>query len=568
MAATRPDAEVLARDALEWLLRRAREQGPALAWAGRTDDDELDPTLYGGTAGIVLALLEGYRHFGDARYAEAASRGAQTVAAAVAEEWELPSLAFGVAGMALALRAVYDMLGDHRAGQATAGALDLLRRRFDGQRWAGHFELLKGNAGIALCAALAGDLDLAVLAVTPYLSTAEPTPGGVHWEARTGLPARFHHISHGTLGIVYALAAVGHAACRDDLIDLALAGAADVVSRNEAGPGGFLVPHSDPQHRPEVIERYSYGWCHGPAGDAQVFRLLAQVTGDPAWTALASRCWHTVTRSGVPQRLRPGFWDNNGRCCGTAGVLALACDRQAEDGDGLAFADILVGDLAARATLDAGGARWSNYEHRASPAALSPRMGWAMGNAGIVRELLRYARIRAGQAPDYAVAWPGQPLVARLRAGVQGGYAGDRFAEGGAEFGRLEHLGLGAEREHVEHRDVGRVDPHPGLDPVLPPRDHVRATADPDALGPAEQGGEAAAAWRQPDPRPLDRRTTGAFAPARGSGAGRDRKIAAVAIDQLEPAQAAADRVHRDPRGAERLDIAQHGARRHLKLGG
>ena len=34
------------------------------------------------------------------------------------------------------------------------------------------------------------------------------------------------------------------------------------------------MPHSDPQYRPELIEPYSYGWCHGPAGDAQVFRLL------------------------------------------------------------------------------------------------------------------------------------------------------------------------------------------------------------------------------------------------------------------------------------------------------
>ena len=147
--------------------------------------------------------------------------------------------------------------------------------------------------------------------MTPYLAAAEPTAGGVQWEVRAGVPARFHHLSHGTLGIVYALAATGQAAGRTDLIDLALAGAADVVSRNEAGPDGFVVPHSDPQHRPERIERYSYGWCHGPAGDAQAFRLLAQVTGDPAWTALARRCWHTVTCSGLPQRLRPGFWDNN-----------------------------------------------------------------------------------------------------------------------------------------------------------------------------------------------------------------------------------------------------------------
>jgi len=111
---------------------------------------------------------------------------------------------------------------------------------------------------------------------------------------------------------------------------MALAGAADVVGRNEAGSDGFLVPHSDPPHRPDIVERYSYGWCNGPAGDAQVFRLLAQVTGDDAWVALDDRCWHTVRESGLPRRIRPGFWGNNGRCCGTAGVLALACERIVE----------------------------------------------------------------------------------------------------------------------------------------------------------------------------------------------------------------------------------------------
>ena len=233
----------------------------------------------------------------------------------------------------------------------------------------------------------------------------------MHWEVRRGVPARFHHISHGTLGIVLALASVGAAAGRDDLVELALSGAADVVARDEAGPDGFLVPHSDPQHKPEIVERYSYGWCHGPAGDAQVFRLLHRLTGDPAWTALVDRCWHTVTTSGLPERLRPGFWDNNGRCCGTAGVLALAVDLAAEGRTDLTFARVLVDDLAARATVDPAGARWSNHEHRVTPSELSPRRGWAMGNAGIVRELLRYARVADGRDPTYAVAWPDHPAV-------------------------------------------------------------------------------------------------------------------------------------------------------------
>jgi Lanthionine synthetase C-like protein len=413
MDESRVDAEGLAAGALTWLLAMARADGEALAWTGRPDDDELDPTLYSGTAGIVLAFLEAYRHFGDEAYARAAERGARTILAAVEQEWPLASMYWGLAGMAFALSAVRDVLGDGAAGKAALSALDQVRGRFDGQRWTDQFELLGGNAGIALAALACGDVDLAVLAVTPYVATAETTSGGMNWEVRTGYQSRFHHISHGTLGIVCALAATGHAAGRADLIDLALAGAADVVSRNEADQDGFLVPHSDPQFKPELVERYSYGWCHGPAGDAQAFRWLAQITGDPAWPALGRRCWHTVTHSGLPARLRPGFWDNSGRCCGTAGVLALACDRQAEESDAVVFGHVLVADLAARAAVDADGARWSNYEHRVSPPGLAPRTGWAMGNAGIIRELLRYARIRDGHDQGYAVAWPDQaPVIA------------------------------------------------------------------------------------------------------------------------------------------------------------
>jgi Lanthionine synthetase C-like protein len=180
--------------------------------------------------------------------------------------------------------------------------------------------------------------------------------------------------------------------------------------------------HSDPQHRPELVERYSYGWCHGPAGDGQVFRLLAQVTGDPVWRSLADRCWHTVTHSGLPRRLRPGFWDNSGRCCGTAGVLALACDQQAEQGDGLPFADVLAGDLAARATVDTHGARWSDYEHRASPPVLAPRTGWAMETPGSSGNSCATRESAAGRSPATPLPGPTtRPQPSRPRLGPEPG---------------------------------------------------------------------------------------------------------------------------------------------------
>lgn len=377
----------LARGAADWLING-------------TGADHADPSLYHGLAGVVLAFHEAHQHFGDDRYRRAAVRGADALSAHVDGLGDC-SLYFGLAGVAVALR----VLGRDAAADQ---ALNRVRDRFDGQRWNQMFELFTGNGGIGLGALHAGDLELAVSAVTPYLATADRTQGGVNWAVRPS-PARSHHMAHGTLGIVYALASVGAAAGRPDMVEMALAGAADVVSRNEAGPDGFLVPHSDPPHRPELIERYSYGWCNGPAGDAQVFRLLARITGDQAWVALGDCCWRTIRESGLPRRIRPGFWDNNGRCCGTAGVLALACDRIIERGSDFGFANVLVDDLTARAIIDEAGVRWSNREHRASPDDLEPRRGWAMGNAGIIRELLRYARLSQGGPAGYGVRWPDHP---------------------------------------------------------------------------------------------------------------------------------------------------------------
>ena len=47
--------------------------------------------------------------------------------------------------------------------------------------------------------------------------------------------------------------------------------------------------------------------------------------------------------------------------------------------------------------------------HCVTPSTLDPRTGWAMGNAGIVRELLRFARASTGRDLAYAVDWPDHP---------------------------------------------------------------------------------------------------------------------------------------------------------------
>ena len=60
----------------------------------------------------------------------------------------------------------------------------------------------------------------------------------------------------------------------------------------------------------------------------------------------------------------------------------------------------------------------ANHEHRATPSDLEPRAGWAMGNAGIIRELLRYARLSEGGADGYAVSWPDHLATSDKHPGV------------------------------------------------------------------------------------------------------------------------------------------------------
>jgi len=110
--------------------RRPETTDNTLTWT----ETEADSTLYSGDAGIVLALLEAQRHVGDDRYGDAALRGARSIATAI-DECENCSLYFGLTGLAVALRAVGDLLAEKPAIAAADRAMDLVRSRFDGDRW-------------------------------------------------------------------------------------------------------------------------------------------------------------------------------------------------------------------------------------------------------------------------------------------------------------------------------------------------------------------------------------------------------------------------------------------------
>jgi lantibiotic modifying enzyme len=111
----------------------------------------------------------------------------------------------------------------------------------------------------------------------------------------------------------------------------------------------------------------------------------------------------------VPARLRPGFWDNDGRCCGTAGVADVLLDAAQDCGDQaraavlLQAARTMADALVERAVRDGAGARWRFTEHRRDPPLLPPGTSWMQGAAGIAAFLLRLARVMDNGLTDAPV---------------------------------------------------------------------------------------------------------------------------------------------------------------------
>jgi hypothetical protein len=192
----------------------------------------------------------------------------------------------------------------------------------------------------------------------------------------------------------------------------------------------FIVPHTIPPARREV-EPLTYTWCHGPAGTSHLFAALSYAgvaeVGGHGVSELRARCLHSILTSGVPRRLRPGFWDNDGRCCGTAGVGDVLLDAAQDSADAARAGTLLaaartMGDaLADRVVRDQDGARWQFVEYRQEPPLLPPGTAWMQGAAGIAAFLFRLARVmddgREAPVVDRPDEWWAVP--ARLRT-VQG----------------------------------------------------------------------------------------------------------------------------------------------------
>ena len=208
---------------------------------------------------------------------------------------------------------------------------------------------------------------------------------------------RMPNWSHGQAGIVAALAAAGITLDRPDLLEVATRGAQNLLELGDTGDGGLRLPHYVPDRT--NTDTFTYSWCHGPTGTSLLFAALdragVQAVGGRTPHDWELACFHSLRVSGIPARLRPGFWDNDGRCCGTAGVgdvVLTAWQRDGRDED-LAFAVVLGDALLDRAIRDGNALYWRFLEHRNADPLLPPGPGWMQGAAGIAAYLFRLARV-------------------------------------------------------------------------------------------------------------------------------------------------------------------------------
>jgi hypothetical protein len=434
----------VAEAAWAWVLDHVRElDGPWLPESVTDDWEAGGPaadrdSLYAGLAGLapILAEIALVRPLTDAERL-LALRIVERLSAIAATRTEA-SLYDGLAGDATALR----MLAPAQVPAVLHRLVELMTP--DGWKTTMLIgdppepfltDVVMGTAGVVMTATWLGGDDAESVAHTgcdALLKAADRTPAGLDWGSWPGAPSRGPNFSHGTAGVASALAVAGAAYGRPELVDAAVQGARHLLAVGTLDDGGFIVPHTIPPAKREV-EPITYTWCHGPTGTSHLFAALAhagvtEVDG-LAVHDLHRRCFRSVLDSGVPERLRPGFWDNDGRCCGTAGVGDVLLDGAqdatdaAEAGELLTAAQVMGDALLERSIRVDHRAFWRFIEYRQDPPLLPPGTSWMQGAAGIAAFLWRLARVTDDglDAPviDRPDEWWGVP--ARLRCSTASG---------------------------------------------------------------------------------------------------------------------------------------------------
>lgn len=379
----------VATEAVRWAGAQAVPAERGSVWL---ENDVPVDDLYSGTASVLLGCTEAtaYGVACDEPAGRALARLVSLVSAG-AVTGEDQGLFGTWPGWLVALRAWARVSGDAQATQAGDRLVGLIARSvLEGDATQRPYDVISGDAG-TLVALLGEDASEARHLLADRLVAA--VWDGPTWPWRPGETMLMPGFSHGPAGIAHALALTGDELGRPELIELAGRAGQTLMDRAMTADGWRLQNRVPAK---ETGPEYGLGWCHGPSGTVRLFTLLDRLDPRPQWRQAVDACLEALRTSGLPERRYPGFWDNVGRCCGTAGVGMTLLDRFQATGERgyLVWAGELADDVIGHATVDGDGMRWSNVEHTAAPPELPATPGLMQGAVGVASWLARLGRLQ------------------------------------------------------------------------------------------------------------------------------------------------------------------------------
>lgn len=396
-----------AKDTERWIKVSALETEEGRTWPGVPGESQSgNNTLYSGTPGVVLFYLEAYQSTGDPAYLKEAVSGADYLLATLARE-KMAGLYTGISGIGYALSETYRSSQEERFLEGFRECLQFIQNNAvkagKGIQWSDTTDIISGNAGTGLFLLYAARvleesnwLELADQAGQRMLELGQPEKGGLKWSMNPDYPRLMPNFSHGTAGIAYFLASLYMQTQHQEYLDAALAGATYLQAIADIEGDSCLIFHNEPDGE----DLFYLGWCHGPVGTARLFYRLFQLTENREWLTWMEKGAQAILQSGIPENETPGFWNNQGQCCGSAGVAdyLLSLYEIGHNPEYLELARKLTKNLLDRSSHDTTGLKWIHAEHRARPEFLQAQTGLMQGAAGIGLWLLRLDAFDRGKS--------------------------------------------------------------------------------------------------------------------------------------------------------------------------
>ena len=386
-------------DAARWIEASAIKTEHGVTWpADPNDPKSVGNTLYSGSPGVVLFLLELHRATGEQKYLDRARAGADHLIAAIDGENQ-PGLYTGLAGIGYTLLETANLTRDAKYRDAARKAAEKIRSLAkpvgSGLEWNDVTDIVSGSAGTGLFLLYAAkELDapvyreVATKAGQRLVELARKEGPGEKWAMTPKFARLMPNFSHGTAGIAYFLATLSAETGDEAFLGHAIAGAKYLQSVARTDGDICLIFHNEPDGK----DLHYLSWCHGPPGTARLFYRLHQITKDPQWLEWVHKSARGVMSTGIPEKRQPGYWNNVSQCCGDAGVAMFFLDIARVGGrrpEYVDFARRTTEYLMSRATRDEKGLRWVQAENRTQPENLVAQTGYMQGGAGIGMLLLR-----------------------------------------------------------------------------------------------------------------------------------------------------------------------------------